>query len=89
VRLKIAGLVDYTVRLPRGLQHRHLPEVQFEIPAVEFHEDHEGQVAKLRAKALKKQGLHKYMPKDAALEAAAKEAADRADAMNDPSMKVR
>ena len=87
VRVQVAGSVNYVVRLPRGLQHRHLPELQFEVPAVEFHEAAELDVAAQHAKALKKQGLHKYTPKDAALAAAAKAAAARAEDRGDPSLK--
>ena len=37
----VAGSVEYRVRLPRGLQHRHTPEVQIEVPCVELKEEDE------------------------------------------------
>lgn len=76
------------MQLPRGLQHQHLPEIQFEIPAIEFHEDHELEVEKRHHKTLKKKGLAKYVEKDVAHETAAKEAAERAEATGDLSQRV-
>ena len=88
LRIKIGGKVDYTVQLPRGLQRQHLPEIQFEIPAIEFHEDHELEVERRHNKTLKKKGLAKYVEKDVAHETAAKEAAEKAEATGDPMMRV-
>jgi len=35
LKVQVKGVFDYRVRLPRGLQHKLIPEIQVEVPAFE------------------------------------------------------
>ena len=36
IRFEVSGVFAYRLRLPKGLQHKKIPEIQIEIPAVEM-----------------------------------------------------